>query len=275
MKKLSFIFAMVLAGSMAMAQAGKTTWITQSGNGNLADVKQTAGLDNYGYAANLEPNSIFATQSGNSNTLNTEQRGASNFIELTQGGEKNEATMKQFTLVAASSNTAVINQSGNKNIADLLQKEDPLVFPDDSKNKATATQSGTLGTYNLKQGGDEWAPTAEQSLTQSGTKNMAEIKQVGISIVSEINQSGNLNTAELDQLGTQGGRGTAISYSSQTGTSGLIDIDQYYDAGKLVANSVQNGVSNTTDIEQKSNHILNVTAMQLGADIITIDQIGF
>ena len=274
MKKLSLVFVLTLAVGMAMAQ--KTTVITQSGNWNSADVSQTAGTFAYGNHAELDANSIFATQSGNSNTLNTEQRGSSNFVELMQSGENNTANMKQFTLVGGSLNTAKIMQSGNLNKVDLLQKEDPLVFPDDSKNKATATQSGTNGSYKLVQGGDEWSPTAEQSLTQSGIGNKADVLQIGIKIVSDIAQSNNFNSAILNQNGTQGGRGIAISNSWQSGASNLLDIHQYYDAGDLEANSVQNGLSNKTNIQQNSNHILNVVGTQLGVgDMINVKQIGF
>ena len=266
MKKVSLVLALGLVVTFAMAQ--KTTWITQSGNGNLADVTQILGSD-------AAPNSIYATQSGDLNTLNTEQRGVTNYIELVQSGDENTANMDQFTSATGITNTAVVVQSGAWNKANLTQKEDPLVGLDNSKNKATATQSGTQNSYVLKQGGEEWGTTNEQYLNQSGASNKADVSQIGYTDYSEINQSANWNKAKLNQTAGQGGVGTATSNSWQTAASNMLDILQQYDSGKLQANSVQNGAGNTTNIEQQSNNILNVVSQQLGSDIINVKQIGF
>lgn len=265
MKKVSLIFAMVLAVSFAMAQ--KTTWVTQAGTNNLADVMQTS-FDG-------DATSIYATQSGDWNTLNTEQRGFNNYLELMQSGDHNLANMKQFTKGSPNMNTAVITQDGDLNKANLTQKEDPLDFPDDSKNKATATQSGDYNSYVLNQGGNEWSPTNEQYLTQSGDANNALIDQFGYTDYSEIRQLGNWNTTKLDQTAGQGGAGTATSNSWQQGTNNLLNILQDYDPSQQIANSIQNGVSNTTNIGQEGNGLQKVVSQQLGSDIIKVTQIGF
>jgi hypothetical protein len=266
MKKLIFLFAMVFAVSMAMAQ--KTTTVTQTGDNNTANVFQNS-MDG-------DANFIYATQSGDFNNLISEQRGGNNYLSLDQSGDFNNAIMEQYTKdVAPNLNNALIVQSGDWNEATLTQKEDPLNFPDNSHNVSHATQSGDNNAYTLNQGGNEWSPLNENFLVQSGNDNAALIDQFGYTDYSEISQLGNSNDAYLTQTAGQGGAGTATSYSYQEGTGNLVDILQDYDPSSQYANSHQNGIGNITNIDQQGNGTQTVDALQEGSDAINITQIGF
>lgn len=266
MKKLVFLFAMVLAVSMAMAQ--KIATVTQNGNYNTADVFQNS-MDG-------DANSIYATQSGDFNDLITEQRGNNNYLELTQGGDFNEAIMEQYSKgTAPNLNNALLVQSGLWNEATLSQKEDPLNFPDNSHNVGRMTQSGNNNSYALNQGGNEWNPLNENYLVQSGNDNEANVDQFGYTDFSDIRQFGTSNEASLIQTAGQGGAGTATSYSVQLGTDNQLDILQDYDPLSQYANSYQNGVGNTTNIRQEGNGAQTVVAVEDGTDAIFIEQIGF
>lgn len=265
MKKLSLILALVFAGCFVMAQ--NSTWVTQSGTNNVASVIQHAG--------GLEANNIYALQSGTYNALTTEQTGTKNYIELTQGlGGHNVATMEQFSAASGGLNTAAIAQTGDFNEANLTQKEDPLAFPDDSKNLANTTQSGNNNLFNLKQGGNEWSPVNTQNLLQSGDNNDAAINQFGYTDNSTINQIGDGNDADLKQTAGQGGAGTAVSNSYQEGLNNNLDVLQGYDSALHQANSTQNGSGNITNIKQDRATIENVVASQQGSDILNVTQIG-
>jgi hypothetical protein len=266
MKKLSFLLAMVFAASFAMAQ--KITTVTQTGNWNTANVFQNS-MDG-------DANFIYATQSGDFNALNSEQRGNNNYVELLQSGDFNDAVMKQYSKGAAPNlNNALLVQSGDWNEATLTQKEDPLNFPDNSHNVGRMTQSGANNSYILNQGGNEWNPLNENFLVQSGNDNKAVVDQFGYTDYSEISQLGNSNEAELTQTAGQGGAGTAKSYSYQEGTGNLLDILQDYDPLSQYANSHQKGISNTTNIEQQGNGSQTVVALEEGSDTVNIKQIGF
>lgn len=266
MKKLVFLFAMVLAVSMAMAQ--KIATVTQNGNYNTADVFQNS-MDG-------DANSIYATQSGDFNDLITEQRGNNNYLELTQGGDFNDATMEQFSKgTAPNLNNALLVQSGLWNTVTLSQKEDPLNFPDNSHNVGRMTQSGNHNTYVLNQGGNEWNPLNENYLVQSGNNNEADVDQFGYTDFSDIRQFGTSNEASLIQTAGQGGAGTATSYSVQLGTDNQLDILQDYDPLSQYANSYQNGGGNTTNLRQEGNGAQTVVAVEDGTDAIFIEQIGF
>lgn len=287
MKKLVFLFAMVLIAGFVMAQ--KTTTLVQSGNSNIATVDQMACLSG-------AVNSIFATQSGNWNTLTTFQKGWDNNIDLLQSGDHNTADMTQETCDFGTShgyNTAKVVQYGDANTANLSQMEEdggladidyvggwlPLpILPerDRSINEATTTQSGNSNTYNLAQGRENYIPDNTSYLTQSGNSNAADIDQLGFNNYSEIRQTGDWNTADLLQDGADISL-TAVnkdeSYSWQIGVHSTLNVKQVGDVDEQLAESRQNGSGNTTNILQVGVTMQNVDAWQYGTDVIDIDQV--
>lgn len=277
MKKLSLIFALVFAVGFVMAQ--KTTWVTQSGTSNVATINQDAGL-----AGGYDQNAIFAVQSGNYNALTTLQSGKDNYLELAQSGTGNSATMEQATkatLPAGGVNNAFISQGGVSNAATLIQGQNPLdaLGYNHSTNTAHATQSGQNGSYVLNQGmlGNGYDPKNTQFLTQSGISNTADLNQKGYTNYSEVLQSGNYNAADLDQADAAMNSSVIWdkSFSTQIGTSNLLDVYQHGNPGLQEATSNQNGVSNKTNIKQLSWNKQDVVSQQSGTgDVINVTQIN-
>jgi hypothetical protein len=272
MKKLSLVLMLVLAGCFVMAQ--KTINIAQNGNNNVANLlqdDQTLG--------GFQTNAIFASQLGNGNVLNSDQKGKSNYIELTQGGSGNAAIMEQLGYdLAAETNTADVHQGGVGNYANLLQKENmtPTAanFNHDI-NVTRAQQTGTGSTYILNQGTVTYVPTNYSELAQTGNNNAATINQTGQTSTSIIGQSGNGNRADLNQNG-QSGMGASSwvnSASSQTGTGNLLNVKQF--TSQTFATSNQNGIGNTTNIDQLSWDVELVNSTQNGTgDIINVTQLN-
>lgn len=280
MKKLIFLFAMVLTAGMVMAQ--QTTWVTQSGDRNVANITQDATVSGHSSA-------IYAVQSGDWNELNTYQHGMDNYIELKQFGERNTADMKQYTKdvrATSGNNTADIYQRGNYGTANLIQKEANTGGWDFDRNLATAIQSGNHNNYNLEQGRISqlsdlpYVPTNTSFLTQSGNRNNAGIDQAGRYDYSEIVQNGDRNTARLQQIGIDPDDGEVSvlysdvrSYSWQRGTSNLLNIEQKNSPSLESVESVQNGYANTTNVTQTGINLQEVTSIQRGtADIINVVQ---
>jgi len=281
MKKLMTILAIAIATSFAMAQ--KTTWITQAGYGNSATITQDASISG-------DANAIYASQAGSWNILTTDQLGKNNYMELSQAGDNNSAKMVQTTLLSATDqNSAVINQDGLSNKADLTQKGSPTLldgFQDLSNNKSVATQTGTYGSFILNQGGPTTGlltgimPINNSFLTQSGYGNTADLNQLGKTNYSEINQTaaGNWNTADLTQTNPAIINTTDISKSWQYGSNGTVKVLQnetslILGSSEQTANSYQSGLSNTTKIEQISHDVQKVIATEEGTyDILNVYQ---
>lgn len=272
MKKVSLVLGMVLAVSMAMAQ--KTTWVTQSGNGNEANVTQQASL-----VDGNDATSIYATQTGAWNVLNTDQSGNNNYIELNQNGNNNTANMIQKTLeniAFGGINNALVYQAGSANAANLTQKEadQSRITVDLSKNTSVATQAGTNGTFNLNQGGATFKPENVQTLYQTGNGNMANIDQKGIKDMSTIAQTGAWNGANLKQLEVGMSAAFDKSYSSQAGHNNTLNVTQDTDApiilvggtGIQYAESYQASSQSTTNINQNSAGVQQVVGSQAGTN---------
>jgi len=280
MKKFSFILAMVLATSFAMAQ--KITTIIQSGTSNWADVTQVAAFDD---------NSIFATQSGNLNELTTNQTGWNNYLELAQTGNGNTASMKQKTMddgvLVYGHNTAKVLQQGNLNGATLDQSEVTggandghllfITLPewDRSINYADATQTGNNNNYKLTQGSQVYIPQNYSALTQKGNKNVADLDQTGIKNYSIVKQYDTWNYANLFQTGGRYLPAATFddSYSEQYGSGNSIDILQIGAVDRQYAESYQDGSNNLTKIKQLGDVPQRVFAVQAGtADGLVVSQ---
>jgi hypothetical protein len=272
MKKLSFLLILVLATCFAMAQ--KTINIAQNGVGNIANLLQDDQV-----LGGLTQNSIYASQLGNGNLLNSDQKGKANYIELTQGGTGNAAMMQQLGYdLTVETNVADVHQGGTSNVANLLQRENMVptsVNFNHDINIAHAQQTVTGGTYILNQGTVTFIPTNNQDLVQSGVGNLATINQTGQTSLSTIDQPGNGNRADLNQNGESGmGASSWVkSVSSQTGTGNLLNVKQFTSQTWAVSN--QNGNSNVTNIDQLSWDLEDVISTQNGTgDIINVTQLN-
>lgn len=275
MKKIIFLFAMVLTAGMVMAQ--QNVWVTQTGYGNTANITQDAERSGV-------TSSIFAVQSGTWNALNANQLGETNYIDLKQTGANNIAEMKQLTREIhgpGGTNTANVLQSGNANTANLTQREDNQGGYDFSVNYVNAVQSGNNNNYNLNQGRPglfPYIPNNTSLLIQAGYANSAVMNQSGRHDYSEIRQSGNWNSALLDQRGIDQGdvapvSSWARSFSWQTGSNNSLGIQQAYHLNNEYAESYQNGTANTTNITQIGFSIQDVISVQHGSgDIINVLQ---
>jgi len=285
MKKFSFILALVLATSFAVAQ--KITTVIQSGVSNWAEVTQVAGFDD---------NSIFATQSGSLNTLTTSQTGWNNYLELEQSGHNNTATSTQKTIddgvTHFGHNAVKVLQDGCTNSATVAQSEvtggandgriphSPVVFPewDRSINFSDATQTGHNNGYKLTQGSQVYIPQNYSVLTQKGDKNTADIDQVGIKNYSMIKQYDTRNYANLFQTGAVNNPKVVPltfddSYSEQYGSNNGLDIVQIGGVDRQYAESYQAGSNNTTKIQQIGDVPQTVLAVQDGtADGLVVKQ---
>src|SRR5690606_10855880 len=109
---LTLTFALLLTAGMAMAQNANQSTVEQDGNTNTANVEQTGG--------NQESTIV---QAGADNKAIVEQV-SGNFkvkanSEITQDGKDNKATVSMLRTgdATATTNDAVIEQVGNRNVA--------------------------------------------------------------------------------------------------------------------------------------------------------------
>jgi len=238
MKKLSFIIVMVLATGFAMAQ--KTTYVTQGGIGNTANITQDAGFSTI-------QTFIYATQNGSYNILNTNQSGIDNYVGLTQNGNNNTANLSQTTWDSGI-NTGGVNQDGTSNTTNLTQKGSlVLPFSDRSSNKSIAYQTGTSGNFNLYQEGLK--NYSELTQTASSNDDKASLTQKNVLLLTIIP--------------------TDISNSWQYGANSKINLTQTQIDGKpsseQTANTYQSGAGNTTSIEQISLYKQIVSSTEEGS----------
>lgn len=221
MKKLVFLFAMVLAASVAMAQQNKSeivqasedntatvnqeaetdeplngtySWVNQQGSKNTANVDQRHTGDLSNRTGNLD---AYIDQVGNSNEATQlqgphSQQGAT-YAKIWQGGNYNTAFQNQVKY----GNSAEIYQGGSGNTARQAQDINLSLYAEGSFNMAYINQSGDENTAEQHQ--DGWSNDAW--IYQSGSGNTATQNQVSWVSDAYINQSGDGNTAAQDQSG--------------------------------------------------------------------------
>jgi hypothetical protein len=206
MKKLSFLFAMVLAANVVMAQ--NTSNITQTGNTNDADVTQTGS------------NLLNGSQTGNLNEATVTQISttASNEALFEQGGGIYEPN-------PGNSNDIVISQNGASNYAKSREYH--------SGNKASITQIGNLDIAKQWIWGGN-GNTAIQSQT-GGNQNYSEIAINGLNGVNDArtNQVGNKNIGSIGQGWSGRAHGSNTASISQIGDQNKVDLSDYYAVGEL------------------------------------------
>ena len=195
----------------------------QSGVGDLANINQLGGGGNAGSITQTgdAPDEALAviTQSGGSNT-----RGV---IEQNNGGA---AGIIQFS---QTDSTARINQTGD-NIAGVLQRIFPLSDGQGINNSVSITQSG--GT-----------PQNSVEVVQSGENNLFRAVQSGSgnTIRGDANQFGQ---GTVTQTGSAGNRGVV----NQGGLNNVADLDQTAFSNPNALNVVQSGTGGTVTITQSN-----------------------
>lgn len=159
MKKLSFIFAMVFAASMAMAQ--HVDVVKQVGTSNVSTVDQ-GFMPNPG--PGLQGNEAYVEQIGKKNTSDVDQwnngyAGAAHYADVYSRGDNNVAVVKQIN----DGGDAIIEQIGDKNTAKIFQSGNfystTTFLP---KYDAVALQKGSYNTIDIVAWGTNATAYAEQ-----------------------------------------------------------------------------------------------------------------
>ena len=247
MKKLSFILAMVLATSFAMAQPishvtqvgpSNAAVVTQTGD-NLSDVNQ-ANWAIPGHEATVTQIKIGTEVTKNISEIIQEQRGAD--VIVRQEGGANVSR-----LVQAGPNSADINQKGNGNIlgglnyTGLAYQANGTSFSDD-KNVLNLIQTGDKNKAGVSQ-----QHYATAKLTQIGDENEVKVDQYGGAV-------GILNTAEVMQIGDVN---KASITQFDEGNRAMIDVLGYNNTTNIYQHVVDNyaiikavGSDNTVNVNQ-------------------------
>ncbi len=210
MKKLIFLFAMVFAVSMAMAQHSST--VTETGNDNSAMITQ--GFDGSGAA--LPGNVSTVDQTGNENDatvlqMNNGYGGQNHNSDIDQMGDMNSASVEQQNATG----DAFVEQIGDGNTADVLE----------SGNFGMAHPAAGLAPYDAY-------------VSQTGDNNEVYMTIYGTDAASAAIQNGddNLITQQLGQgngdkvqnssayANQQGDRNEAMQVMEGQGFAGDIDI---------------------------------------------------
>lgn len=205
MKKLIFLFTMVLAVSMAMAQTNNTSEVSQAGVKHVATVDQKGLGDNTSYVNQSNTKNI-ATISQINPVFDGSLDEDDNLSTVLQSGAKNNAVVSQKNDHGMGNHAgpgglleAVINQSGDNNDAEQIQGGANQM----GKSLASILQSGNRNEafqHQLKYHNNAY-------IDQSGNGNKAmqaqdtDLPEDGSSNFASINQSGNNNYSEQQQQG--------------------------------------------------------------------------
>jgi hypothetical protein len=143
----------------------------QDGNENLSDTDQV-GDNNYAKTTQLENLSeSFITQTGDGNSATVRQyANDSNMSDVDQIGDNNKANVDQF----GGNNMSTILSTGNGNINVVDQGDQSI------SNQARSFDSNS-------------------TIIQLGNMNKGTVLQLGNSQISNVNQMGNMNTANVTQ----------------------------------------------------------------------------
>ena len=165
MKKLTFLFALVFAVSMAMAQHSST--VSETGDGNTATITQ--GFAGSGTA--LDGNISAVTQTGDDNDavvsqFNNGYAGQHHESLIMQEGDLNNASVNQQNALG----NAYINQIGDQNTANILEVG----------NFGAAAPAAGIAPY------DAYA-------MQDGNNNLVHMSLYGTNISGVAIQKGNSN----------------------------------------------------------------------------------
>jgi len=303
MKKLVFLFAMIFAVSMAMAQ--NVGSVTQNGNDNIGVISQD-GSGNEGIVDQLKGNnnSSSVIQTGNDNyalstqgmlqnyypddrpghegemLTSTEMIGSSNIISIKQVGEDYAEVLQ-----TGSNNKSTVNQAANGNAAWSYQGWPYGFWGETVVTSALKTTNGVVSINQLSAnntaatwtyGGDNNKTTISQSV---GEGNSASVAQGFIYVdapynfstpvynvkdnIATIAQAGASNTGKVMQLGN-----TNTFKLTQTGDGNSVGYDATASSllDKRNAYFKQDGSRNTFTGTQTDGSLLKSTSGQFGND---------
>ncbi|WP_320112646.1 hypothetical protein [Draconibacterium orientale] len=244
MKKLVFLFAMVLVAGFVMAQQNKSeiiqasedntvtvnqvaesdeplngtySWVNQQGNENTAGVEQQHTGDLSSRTGNLD---AYIDQLGDGNTATQlqgphTQQGAT-YAKIYQNGSDNTAFQNQVKY----GNSAEIFQGGLGNAANQAQDIDLPLDAEGSFNTAYINQSGDYNSADQHQ--DGWSN--EATIYQEGDGNTATQDQTSWVSDAYISQSGDDNTATQDQSGKLNSASIDQSASESSATQTQVSL---------------------------------------------------
>ncbi len=288
MKKIIFLFAMVFAVSMAMAQNSSS--ISTTGDWNDASIKQGVANNNTAsilqsqngqsvvYRGNAEITQVTGswgkiTQYGtwgngriyenNYDRGETYQNGFQNnaLISFNYGQGYNAGYIEQigntntgyihttFHNNGTELDPLLIRQTGNKNQAYI---ESGWNAPASNYNKASITQTGELNTSKVRQEGGD---VNDARVVQTGNSNHADLVQTGAYLVATINQwGGNSNIVNLKQAGGNADIDQMGNDNEVRGLQSAASADEQLWAGFAGAtlDVIQYGNENTLDLSSTS-----------------------
>lgn len=212
MKKLSFVFAMIFAASMAMAQ--HIDVVNQTGTDNLATVDQ--GFAGSGTA--LNGNIAYVDQIGHRNEADVDQMnngygGSAHWAKVYSDGNDNTGKIFQEN----DGGDALVYQFGNTNWATIFQTGNFKVGTRiNGAYDAFASQVGNMNVITI----DVWGTNATAYASQVGNKN---------SITQELGQGYGKKVQASDFEALQfGNRNTATQYMAGHGFAGGITAVNNY-----------------------------------------------
>jgi hypothetical protein len=264
MKKLVFLFGMVFAVSMAIAQSNSST-VVQTGNSNDADVTQT-GLSNTSTVTQTElPGS--STSAGITWGYND--------ADVTQDGDRNIADIKQDV-----KNTAEQTQTGDDNQAYIQQ-----VKGNNGRDMwAYQVQTGDLNWARIDQGrNSSYGHQYKAFQTQIGNENDAELisRGAGQNPTPGFNpltqyQEGSLNDAYMRVNGN-----TIVASQHQYGNENYAhtEVDGWYNVATIESNGIRNGLDSdpvkiVIDGESNNATILQGTLGDVNDNLASISLTG-
>lgn len=269
MKKILFLFGMLLASGFCFAQSNIAN-VNQSNDSQTATINQD-GFRNRSYTNQSNLLNVAEVTQENHNTKSyTDGDGNvfyfDNLAETNQSGQRNEAVIDQVADgTVAQSNTigtlhAIVNQSGNDNKS--LQVQGP-----NGQQGISYAEIGQSGNRNFaSQHQLRYANTAR--LFQSGSDNTGMQAQDATILEEEegsannayLEQSGNGNTATQDQ---DGWSNTATAYQSGNNNS-LVQLQRDY-SWMSIAYANQSGSWNQATQDQMG--LLNYGKIEQASDV--------
>jgi hypothetical protein len=221
MKKLIFLFAMVFAASLVMAQV----------TSNVAETEQDGNQNN-----------VIIKQIGNENEAESHQYGNQNGASVLQTGNENVGVADQLR---GDRNTADVKQEGNLNEGYIQQGLTSDYYVDYVPSNGEVPPA-----YNL------YANDNDADVVQIGYENFSSVGQWGNNNTGSSVQNGDNNVVYI----YQGWEGTWWGGPALYSTNSKVDIKQYqngndarvwqYGGNNNTTNVLQDGLSNLVSVTQ-------------------------
>lgn len=267
---------------------------SQQGDAQSIDIQQT-GVGNIAGATTWKPLSqtgenqqLIIKQQGTYSTVTSEQNGANNQANVSQGINNNASTNNKAAISQVgygsvdNPNIVTITQDANDNIANATQsggdRNSASITQSAINNIANSQQQGSNHLIEIKQtgvnniaGATEWQPLSQTgennslTVTQQGTYSTVASEQSGANNEATVSQGVNnyaatSNKASVSQTGawtnpniisiTQDSSGNEALAAQAVGDNNTLSITQNAAAGYDYANAAQAGANNLLTITQ-------------------------